>query len=39
MFTTQKPFIGIAGDTGSGKSTVTTAIINKIGKDNISYMP
>lgn len=39
MFTTQKPFIiGIAGGTGSGKSTVATAIINKIGKNNISYI-
>ena len=39
MYTTKKPFIiGIAGGTGSGKSTVANAIIDKIGKNNIVYI-
>ena len=39
MYTTKKPFIiGIAGGTGSGKSTVANAIIDKIGTKNGKYI-
>ena len=39
MYTHKKPYIiGIAGGTGSGKTTVATSIINKIGKNNIVYI-
>ncbi len=31
--------IGIAGGTGSGKTTVANVILNKVGKDRISYIP
>ena len=31
--------IGIAGGTGSGKTTVASAILNRVGKDRISFLP
>lgn len=31
--------IGIAGGTGSGKTTVANVILNRVGKDRIAYLP
>jgi len=31
--------IGIAGGTGSGKTTVANGILNRVGKDRIAYLP
>lgn len=31
--------IGIAGGTGSGKTTVANVILKRVGKDNIAYLP
>jgi uridine kinase len=31
--------IGVAGGTGSGKTTVSTALIERIGADNVIYLP
>ena len=31
--------IGIAGGSGSGKTTVAQAILEKVGKDRIAYLP
>jgi uridine kinase len=31
--------IGIAGGSGSGKTTVANAILKAVGKENIAYLP
>ena len=35
----KKILVGVGGGTGSGKTTVSRAIRDKIGKDNITYIP
>jgi uridine kinase len=32
-------FIGIAGGTGSGKSTITNEVVRKVGKDKVAILP
>ena len=40
MATFNRPVtIGVAGGTGSGKTTVSNQIIERVGQKNIAYMP
>ena len=39
---TQKPppiIIGIAGGTGSGKTTIANVILDRVGADNLGFLP